>query len=68
MGDSLFASAGDFSSTDTHFRCWGYQGSWNYRLKYEVQLPLKNGPLQARTNVQLRYGPVTIDLRSVLPP
>ncbi|CAN0327429.1 unnamed protein product, partial [Ectocarpus sp. 13 AM-2016] len=28
--------------TDTHWRCRNGKGSWNYRLKFEVDLPLKS--------------------------
>lgn len=37
--------------TDTHWRCYAGEGSWNWRLKFPVTLPMK--PEMARLHIQL---------------
>ncbi len=39
-------------TTDTHWRCKNGKGSWNYRLKFKITLPVKN-PEMARLYIQL---------------
>ena len=34
------SSAHEFQSTDTHLRAEGGDGSFNWRMKYDVELPL----------------------------
>ncbi|RQM17860.1 hypothetical protein B5M09_006666, partial [Aphanomyces astaci] len=38
-------------TTDTHWRCSTGKGSWNYRLKFTVQMPMK--PEYGRLTIQL---------------
>uniref|UniRef100_A0A7S2M9Y3 C2 domain-containing protein n=1 Tax=Octactis speculum TaxID=3111310 RepID=A0A7S2M9Y3_9STRA len=39
-------------STDTHWKCKARTPSWNYRIKFQVELPLKN-PLEGSLSIQL---------------
>jgi len=39
-------------NTDTHWRCKEGKGSWNYRIKFDIELPLKN-PEGGRLMVQM---------------
>ena len=38
--------------TDTHWKCKGGAGSWNWRMKFPVTFPVKS-PLYGRLNVQM---------------
>ena len=42
----------DPQETDTHWRCYAGKGSWNWRFKFQVTLPMKT-PEMARIHVQL---------------
>jgi hypothetical protein len=48
----FFMEGMDPQDTDTHWRCYAGKGSWNWRLKFEVTLPMKV-PEMARLHAQL---------------
>jgi hypothetical protein len=48
----LFMEGGEGQETDTHWRCYGGKGSWNWRLKFDVTLPIKRD--MARLHAQVR--------------
>ena len=47
----FFMEGGTPQETDTHWRCYAGEGSWNWRLKFDVTLPMK--PEMARLHIQL---------------
>ena len=49
---SFFMEGGRKQSTDTHWRCKSGKGSWNWRVKIPVELPMKTREL-GRLRVQM---------------
>ena len=49
---SFFMEGGRKQSTDTHWRCKSGKGSWNWRIKIPVELPMKTREL-GRLRVQM---------------
>ena len=48
----VFLEGEEHQESDTHWRCYAGKGSWNWRFKFQITLPIKT-PEMGRINLQL---------------